>query len=90
MPWKAGSDAPIPLSDPNFADGAWEGGSGGPGHGDKGAARKHGRGPGEGAPQRSEWALKSERAGAAVATSGEGSRWLPSRKGQDIAQFCAN
>lgn len=43
-----------------------------------------------GGPQRSEWALKSERAGAAVATSGEGSRWLPSRKGKDTAQFCAN
>lgn len=44
----------------------------------------------EGAPQRLEWALKSERAGAAVATSTEGSRWprsrwLPSRKGQDTA-----
>lgn len=50
-----------------------------------------GGGPGrEGRPQRSEWALKSERAGAAVATRVEGSRqprsrWLPSRKGQDIA-----
>ena len=39
---------PIPLSDPNFADGAWKGASKGPGHGDKGAARKHGRGPREG------------------------------------------
>lgn len=44
----------------------------------------------EGRPQRSEWALKSERAGAAVATRVEGSRWprsrwLPSRKGQDTA-----